>query len=842
MLACGVHALRLLGRNRVQVRCAAYCASGASQQPEQDEVTKFSKLSGDWWDPKGPFGGLHEINPLRCKFIKDAICAQYGLEPHSPEPLVGLSVLDVGTGGGLLAEALARLGAQVTGVDLSPQSVAAAHAHARQDPAVSQRTRFGAVAIEQLQAAGAHYDAVIASEVVEHVQDPSQFLAALSSTTRTPGVVVISTLNRTAQSYALAIAAAEYLTGMVPKGTHDWKSFITPAELSLLMRRQGFQMETLAGMVDVIDPNYRKALQLDPDRFATTFDLAAHDILDDIASVMMPEASHVRALLYKLNIYRPGDHFKVHVDTPRSTDIFGSLVVCLPCEHMGGQLVVMHDGASITYDWGTKEGAEDAQSRAPNPIQWAAIYSDCGHLIKEVQSGFRIMLTYNLWTSKENCTFVILRRPYSVNAANMANTASVDACVSDLRLSKPHQLAKENVKPNGAQAEGDICIQYLHPTSASKLSLSDSNAGRSSRLLCKNNVAATETAHWKPQEDEDVVLVADIGGTNCRFMLWLLDFENGKDHVELFSKKYATKDYPTFPDALKALSHEEVFKKHTPKTAAFACAGPVVDNKCVMTNLDWTIDGHYLTAKYGIRMAVLNDFEAAGYGIPALKPEDVVVLNEVPVMDKAPKAVMGPGTGLGEANLFWDENFGSYRVWPSEGSHATFAPRGWKQRALQAFVEQELGYCELEHVACGSGLERIYRFLQSDEKCNRPQSDLITELDAPSITKAALCDSDPLAVEAVDMFLSIVAAEAGQMGLRSLATGGVYICGGVTPRLMDRVDMGGVMDAFLHKKSRFNKLLRTFPLYLVVNEGLGLLGTREYAIRLLTTPEVCKET
>lgn len=339
---------------------------------------------------------------------------------------------------------------------------------------------------------------------------------------------------------------------------------------------------------------------------------------------------------------------------------------------------------------------------------------------------------------------------------------------------------------------------------------------------------------WGQSGNGDTVLIADIGGTNCRFELWKIDMTGGRAHRELYHQIFPCKEFPTFPDALAEVARQEVFQANLPKAAAFACAGPVANNKCEMTNLSWVIDGDYLSEAHGIRVAVLNDFEANGYGVTALQPEHLVCLNEVSEVEKGPKAVLGPGTGLGEAQLFWDEIQGGYKVWPSEGSHAIFAPRGWKQRALQVFAEKELGSCEVEHVACGSGLERIYRFLQSDECCNRPHLEMDMCKDAPAITKAALDGGDDLAVEAVDMFLAIIGAEAGYMGLRALATGGVYICGGITPKLIEKIrDRRCLVESFLHTESRFHKLLRTFPLYAVVYERTGLLGTREYAIRLM---------
>lgn len=231
---------------------------------------------------------------------------------------------------------------------------------------------------------------------------------------------------------------------------------------------------------------------------------------------------------------------------------------------------------------------------------------------------------------------------------------------------------------------------------------------------------------------------------------------------------------------------------------------------------------------------MLNDFEAVGYGVPVLTDANLLVLHDAPVDDQGPKAVLGPGTGLGEAQLFWDADLGNYRVLPSEGAHATFAPRGWKQRALQAHVQNERGHCSVERVGCGDGLRRIYDFLGTDEVSQYPGRDLTCKKDPAEISGAALDGSDPRAAEALDIFLSIIGAEAGQMALRGLTTGGVYICGGIFPKVLDRVKMGGVLEAFLWRESRFHdKVLKRIPLYVVLEEKVGLLGTREQAIRLL---------
>lgn len=332
-----------------------------------------------------------------------------------------------------------------------------------------------------------------------------------------------------------------------------------------------------------------------------------------------------------------------------------------------------------------------------------------------------------------------------------------------------------------------------------------------------------------------VVLVADIGGTNCRFQAWKLD-DALRPASMVLEHIYPTKDFAHFDDALSAFLGRGELAGGRPAAAAFAVAGPVKDRRCEMTNLGWVIDAADVESQFGIRSTVLNDFEAVGYGVPELGPEDLLVLHDVPADPKGPKAVLGPGTGLGQAQLFWDDRLESYRVQPSEGAHATFAPRGWKQRALQAHVEKERGHCSVERVACGSGLVRIYDFLRSDEPSQYPpgRMDRTKQVTPADVTTLALEGSDPVAVEALDIFIAIVGAEAGHMALRQLSTGGVYVCGGIMPKVLERVKAGGLLEAFLWKASRFTKLLKHYPLFVVTNEKVGLLGTRAQAIRILS--------
>jgi 2-polyprenyl-6-hydroxyphenyl methylase / 3-demethylubiquinone-9 3-methyltransferase len=213
---------------------------------DQAEVDKFAGLSDRWWDLKGPYAPLHRINPLRVRYIRDVLAAEFSRDAGSIRSLDGLTVLDVGCGGGLLAEPLARLGARVTGVEPAPESIAVAGVHAI---ASGLEIDYRAVPAETLRAEGRRFDAVIASEVIEHVPDQAGFLAVLAGLARPGGVVLVSTLNRTLRSYALAIFAAENLLRWVPRGTHDWNRFVTPDELMGFATATGLTQLDRTGVV-----------------------------------------------------------------------------------------------------------------------------------------------------------------------------------------------------------------------------------------------------------------------------------------------------------------------------------------------------------------------------------------------------------------------------------------------------------------------------------------------------------------------------------------------------------------------------------------------------------------
>jgi ubiquinone biosynthesis O-methyltransferase len=227
-------------------RAYSHAAAAPSGRPaagggtvSADEAAKFAALGAHWWDPAGPFRALHQLNPTRVAFIRAALCDLLALDAAAPVPLAGVRLLDVGCGGGLLAEALARLGAEVDGIDVAGEGPAAADAHAALDPALAPRLRYRVARVEDEAAAGARYDAVIASEVVEHVASVPAFCAAAAACARPGGALVLSTLARSPRAYALAVVAAERILGWAPPGTHEWRRFVDPEELVLAVEAGG---------------------------------------------------------------------------------------------------------------------------------------------------------------------------------------------------------------------------------------------------------------------------------------------------------------------------------------------------------------------------------------------------------------------------------------------------------------------------------------------------------------------------------------------------------------------------------------------------------------------------
>jgi 2-polyprenyl-6-hydroxyphenyl methylase/3-demethylubiquinone-9 3-methyltransferase len=205
------------------------------------EAAHFGAMAADWWDPQGSSAMLHRMNPVRLAYIRDQIDHHWGFDECDRRPLAGKRAVDVGCGAGLLAEPLARLGAKVTGIDAAPETVAAARAHAEAQGLAIDYVQGGTERLDGC------YDLITSLEVIEHVPDPRAFVTALSASLSESGLLILSTPNRTALSQSLLIGVAEG-TGRIPRGTHDWNKFLTPDELSALIREAGLEVVDVTGM------------------------------------------------------------------------------------------------------------------------------------------------------------------------------------------------------------------------------------------------------------------------------------------------------------------------------------------------------------------------------------------------------------------------------------------------------------------------------------------------------------------------------------------------------------------------------------------------------------------
>ncbi len=218
-------------------------ADAPSIDPE--EIGRFSALAAAWWDPDGEFRPLHRLNPVRLAYIRDRVAAHFGRAPGQQQPLAGLRLVDIGCGGGLIAEPMARLGAEVIGLDASDRNIAVARAHAAEaELAIDYRI----AAAEDLAATSERFDVVLCLEIVEHVADLDGFLAAAAALVRPGGVLIAATLNRTPQSYLFAIVGAEYVLRWLPRGTHRWQKFVRPSELAARLRRGGLTVHAMHGV------------------------------------------------------------------------------------------------------------------------------------------------------------------------------------------------------------------------------------------------------------------------------------------------------------------------------------------------------------------------------------------------------------------------------------------------------------------------------------------------------------------------------------------------------------------------------------------------------------------
>jgi glucokinase len=355
-----------------------------------------------------------------------------------------------------------------------------------------------------------------------------------------------------------------------------------------------------------------------------------------------------------------------------------------------------------------------------------------------------------------------------------------------------------------------------------------------------------------------MILAGDIGATKTYLALyeWIdervepvrLDLFHSADYKsleEILTEFLGPATGPTLIDELDVASPEDEkgeTESGSPKSehvvaACFGVAGPVIDNRSHATNLPWVIDGPTIGKQFSIpRVQLLNDLEATAYGILLLRPDELEVLNPgIPPRKRQALALIAAGTGLGEAILFW--NGTSYCPKPSEGGHADFAPNSDHEIDLLRYLRSQYLHVSYERVLSGPGLQVIYEFLR-DTKKNEPTwlaERIKSEDPAAVIADAGLKGQAEIAKQTLDLFASIYGAEAGNLALKAMSLDGVYVGGGIAPKLIEKLKDGTFMKSFTNK-GRYKSLLNNMPVKVVMNQQTGLLGAASVAGTLAHAP------
>jgi glucokinase len=324
------------------------------------------------------------------------------------------------------------------------------------------------------------------------------------------------------------------------------------------------------------------------------------------------------------------------------------------------------------------------------------------------------------------------------------------------------------------------------------------------------------------------VLVGDIGGTKTS--LAIFSSRSGLS-TPLAEATFSSQDY----SSLEAIVHEFLSRvKIRVDLASFGVAGPVVNGEARITNLPWVVDEKRLTDALGFsRVHIINDLMALAHAAPMLEPKDILTLNKGRTVPGGVIAVVAAGTGLGQAYLMWDGS--RYRAYPSEGGHADFAPANALEAQLLLHLLNRFKHVSTERVCSGIGLTNIYDFMKVHRHGEEPDW-LAEKLAAvrdpvPVIVNAALNEDRPsrLCQATLNMFVSILGAEAGNLVLRMMASGGVYIGGGIPPRIISALQRGPFMEAFRHK-GRMSWLMDEIPVHLILNHRAALMGAARYGL------------
>jgi glucokinase len=310
----------------------------------------------------------------------------------------------------------------------------------------------------------------------------------------------------------------------------------------------------------------------------------------------------------------------------------------------------------------------------------------------------------------------------------------------------------------------------------------------------------------------DRAVLADIGGTNARFALMEHGWTGSPEHMRVA-------DFPLASDAVGAFLARHPAGQ-APLAAVFGVAGPVKDNRCVLTNSPWVVDGTELKRMFGFAsVCVLNDFEALGWSLPALQPPDLFPIGPQRGMSEAPMLVLGPGTGFGAAGFLPQGVRPSVVV--TEAGHATLPATSEREAQVIAALRQRFGYVEIEHVLSGSGLEHLYQALIAVDRVAAPARD------AAAITNAAFDGSCAVCQATLDMFCAFLGDVAGNLALTFSARGGVFIAGGIVPRFADRVSATRFREQF-ESKGRYRSYMKGIPTSVIMTPDTSLIGLKTF--------------
>ncbi len=322
-----------------------------------------------------------------------------------------------------------------------------------------------------------------------------------------------------------------------------------------------------------------------------------------------------------------------------------------------------------------------------------------------------------------------------------------------------------------------------------------------------------------------MILAGDIGGTHTR----LAFFDEQREKLRLVdSSVFPSRDFRSLDEIVQ--KYVATIKLY-PQLACFGIAGPVRDGRVTASNLPWIVEAQTLAQELRIRdVFLINDLEAHGWGIETLDPADLLRLNEGAGNASGNRAIIAAGTGLGEAGMYWDG--ARHNVFACEGGHCDFAPRNHLEMDLFQYLQAQFEHVSYERVLSGPGLVNIYYFLRDTGRGTQPEwltEQMRTGDPAAAISQAGLEERCPMAQQALQIFISVYGAETGNLALKIMATGGVYLAGGIAPKILPMLSGPMYLESFLDK-GRMRPLLESMPIYLIKNEALALLGAARCAL------------